>query len=881
MEQKKDKGKPQINIIEAESKEDANLNNNNVQNNILFFQQLANNQPRVYKFFTQIMFQASDNIDQKIKAIIQEPAKSVNELRNIFSKKPVQPCKYNQLIESIESNVKLSALQHKNNDIMRDSISSQNAEESGAKQVKNLVEIYQNMINTNQQRTKEEQEIWDRLQKNKHLSNDKRSLEEQFQDALRQRQESEFVQRSTEVHKLQTLEFLQNSIRHSYNNNFGSGYMGERTSITSDGIYNGVKKGSRKLNMDEVLLHEKQEQFKVQREKFQEAFNQIYEEYEIEWVKNEQKLLFQSLIQDLIEDRLDELSLEIVEQEQSSALRKVLEECIQQISFEVALPQVQDDFIEKFLSMEVNSLAFGCLEHEQTLHTVDQITEENFEATLNSMIKEITENNIRFETELVRDTEGISAQLIDAEISGIVSNSVQSDQLFKRFHSNMMLQTVADFLQEIAIHSIQQEYLKDKIIKQTIAGMVDDQIRNLLESSFMQLQEEKYLQEKILEDIYVEIIQQQLQNIASAAFITIKIQNKLDNQQKLKQQEELKQQEILNQQLSQIKVPIQKIAITPQKSDEDFFYDQQNLQSLQRKSYMQRESANYIIRKTINGSKSPLRGSEHSQNSSSQSSANQNINIQFQSPSTSFEQQKKIEFGLMNSKSNGQIIRKPLTGQNSNMKSQQQLPQIERPQAQLGGFSSQIPSNSQESQMMMLKQQQQKEQQFNSGMSALNFGNLIQRNQQRTLNMPIQQQQVNSQRYQQEDQLGRQIQQQNQQYKMQNFETEFRQDTNDLSYRQTSNYNMQRQKWKLNDNNSEFNDSEIMRSHDKSSLELKLLQDKDRKLIEQEKLKERLRQKLKAMDWNDSDNEEQKSTQLRIPQLLSKEQQNKKTPFQK
>ena len=54
-----------------------------------------------------------------------------------------------------------------------------------------------------------------------------------------------------------------------------------------------------------------------------------------------------------IEERLGQLAEEIVESEQSQALKIVLAECIEFLSFEMTFPLVTGEFLEKFLASEV------------------------------------------------------------------------------------------------------------------------------------------------------------------------------------------------------------------------------------------------------------------------------------------------------------------------------------------------------------------------------------------------------------------------------------------------------------------------------------------------------------------------------------------------
>ena len=54
-----------------------------------------------------------------------------------------------------------------------------------------------------------------------------------------------------------------------------------------------------------------------------------------------------------IEDRLCEMAGEMVEQDSSSLLQLIIDEAIQQVGFEEALPLVSDEFLETLLAMDV------------------------------------------------------------------------------------------------------------------------------------------------------------------------------------------------------------------------------------------------------------------------------------------------------------------------------------------------------------------------------------------------------------------------------------------------------------------------------------------------------------------------------------------------
>ena len=67
-----------------------------------------------------------------------------------------------------------------------------------------------------------------------------------------------------------------------------------------------------------------------------------------------------------IEERLGQLAEEMTESEQSAAVRIVVAECLEFVSFESAFPLVADDFLESLLKADVAALADGGLTLEQT-----------------------------------------------------------------------------------------------------------------------------------------------------------------------------------------------------------------------------------------------------------------------------------------------------------------------------------------------------------------------------------------------------------------------------------------------------------------------------------------------------------------------------------
>lgn len=127
---------------------------------------------------------------------------SVKELRNIFNKKSSKAplCKKLILFAShddiIESQIKLATPDIKQIELDNERLKNKQMQERGSsfegdgkgeQRVSNLVDRFQSIINQNQQRTKEEQEIWDKLSQNKQSNSDKRTLQEQFEEALRNR----------------------------------------------------------------------------------------------------------------------------------------------------------------------------------------------------------------------------------------------------------------------------------------------------------------------------------------------------------------------------------------------------------------------------------------------------------------------------------------------------------------------------------------------------------------------------------------------------------------------------------------------------------------------------------------------------------------------
>eukprot|EP00347_Sterkiella_histriomuscorum_P008010 403346712 len=591
---------------------------NEVKGNILFFQNLVAKQTSKQGYNKQNENPQKDVIQSIIES---QPSLPVKELKNIFSKKTNIP------------------------------------------QIPRVYEIVSMKANN---MTKKVQKIAD-----------KRSLQEQFEEALRLRQQENTLERQTEVHKLQTLEYLQSAIRNTFsNNNVSLGQGQNRNSYNARSTLDSkTGKKSRKLNMAELQEHEQLEQMMQERTLFDAAFQEIYEEYEIEWVSDSIRELFQSVIREAIEDRLCELSGEIVEQEQNQALRQVVEECIQQISFELAMPLVENDLTESLLLTDLKSLVFGCIEQEQTLHTVDLINEETVESTLMILVNEIAQSTLNYERVLVQDTEDYaSGLLIDAEITKLSKHVAQEQQALNILGNN-------------------------------------EQIKEVIVQSYKQLKTEKYLQTSLVEDIYLEMLDQQIQMIASTSLITARIKKQIDsasntkeipnvnavesNLQEKKQEnfqaiqevyqikvksppEQLKTQSQLptnivlqqnknqsmqqhqQQQQQNLSSQINKL-FSPQPQQEKPVFQtlttnkHQNQRELeQRKTYIQRESANFVIRPTIiTHSKSPLRQTRNNQNDNDYES---DLNDQDLCDESNLDLEMTLDFQKLNNNKNNQNI---------------------------------------------------------------------------------------------------------------------------------------------------------------------------------------------------------------------------------
>eukprot|EP00347_Sterkiella_histriomuscorum_P023298 403335181 len=407
---------------------------NEVKGNILFFQNLVAKQTSKQGYNKQNENPQKDVIQSIIES---QPSLPVKELKNIFSKKTNIP------------------------------------------QIPRVYEIVSMKANN---MTKKVQKIAD-----------KRSLQEQFEEALRLRQQENTLERQTEVHKLQTLEYLQSAIRNTFsNNNVSLGQGQNRNSYNARSTLDSkTGKKSRKLNMAELQEHEQLEQMMQERTLFDAAFQEIYEEYEIEWVSDSIRELFQSVIREAIEDRLCELSGEIVEQEQNQALRQVVEECIQQISFELAMPLVENDLTESLLLTDLKSLVFGCIEQEQTLHTVDLINEETVESTLMILVNEIAQSTLNYERVLVQDTEDYaSGLLIDAEITQTIT-----DTLYEYQHQVATSNAIEDRLCELSGEIVEQEQ------NQALRQVVEECIQQISFELAMPLVENDLTESLLLTDL--------------------------------------------------------------------------------------------------------------------------------------------------------------------------------------------------------------------------------------------------------------------------------------------------------------------------------------------------------------------------------------------
>ena len=73
------------------------------------------------------------------------------------------------------------------------------------------------------------------------------------------------------------------------------------------------------------------------------------------------------------------------------------------------MPLVENELTETLLLTDLRELIFGCIESEQTLHSVDLINEETVECTMQILLNEIAQETMRYEKELIDDTEQTGA----------------------------------------------------------------------------------------------------------------------------------------------------------------------------------------------------------------------------------------------------------------------------------------------------------------------------------------------------------------------------------------------------------------------------------------------------------------------------------------
>jgi predicted DNA-binding protein len=138
-------------------------------------------------------------------------------------------------------------------------------------------------------------------------------------------------------------------------------------SLSSTGTTTGPKK-SKKLNMDEVLTYERETYDKAVYEYTEELWMQIVSLIIRDCIAPEVLQIVQ--VTCAIEERLNEMTGEILEHESAQILRTIIEQSIQEVQFTEAYPLVTSDMVETILNQDVISVAQGVLDREQAFHSV-------------------------------------------------------------------------------------------------------------------------------------------------------------------------------------------------------------------------------------------------------------------------------------------------------------------------------------------------------------------------------------------------------------------------------------------------------------------------------------------------------------------------------
>ena len=103
-------------------------------------------------------------------------------------------------------------------------------------------------------------------------------------------------------------------------------------------------------------------------------------------------------------------------------MKKAVQECLEVVSFDVGMEQWLAEFVEKILADDTRGIAA----QQVTYQSVDAFSEDAAESTMAQYIKEIAEQTLREEQELVATSADLASMLIDNEIKLLASEELQS-----------------------------------------------------------------------------------------------------------------------------------------------------------------------------------------------------------------------------------------------------------------------------------------------------------------------------------------------------------------------------------------------------------------------------------------------------------------------